>query len=275
MICCKEAFLHILPEWVREGVNTVETDRLQELRLRLQSPPELVLCGSRQWMHQNVAPEDLTFCINAASSYSPWAASTMSLGYLTAPGGHRIGVCGEAILQKGNVSGFKHISSLCVRLAKDIPGISANVRDLKGSILILGAPGRGKTTLLRDLIRQRSRRETVSVVDERGELFPEGFDRGLQTDILTGVQKSIGIMQLLKTMGPETIAVDEITSPEDTAAILAAVGCGVSLLATVHASSLEEWKQRPISEALTRNHVFQHVLILQKDQTYQVERMES
>ena len=273
MICNLKNLLHVLPPWLSSQLEHDSIESLQELRLRLDQPPELIFPGNRQFLHQRVRQEDLTFCINTARRYSPWAAVSAADGYLTIPGGHRIGICGEAIFKNGQAAGMRTIHSLCIRIARDFPGLAERMGGISGSVLILGAPGWGKTTLLRDLIRQRAQKETVAVVDERGELFPEGFARGNQTDVLTGCPKSRGILQLLRTMGPQTIAVDEITSPQDCSAILEAFGCGVSLLATAHSGSLRQFSERPVYGSLIENRVFENVLILQEDQTSQVERM--
>ena len=265
-----ESLLKVLPPWLRGETGRYESS-LQEVRLRLQRPPELITKEQRIWLHQPVVKEDLAFCINAASRYSPWTAAAAAQGYLPAPGGHRIGICGEVTVQEGQVTGIRTPRSLCIRVARDVDGIAGDLEGLTGSVLILGAPGWGKTTLLRDLIRQRSRMETVTVVDERGELFPEGFDPGPQTDVLTGCPKTSGILQAVRTMGPEAVAVDEITEETDCQAILRAAGCGVRLLATAHAGSLQEFRSRRIYEPLAE--VFQNVAVLRKDQTYQVERV--
>ena len=275
MACEWEDFLKLLPAWMQEPVNRLGKDRLQELRLRRGQPPELILRGDRLWLRQPVRQQDLDFCVNAATRYSPWSAATSGQGYLTAPGGHRIGLCGEAVLKDGVLTGFREISSLCIRVARDFSGIGKPAAELPGSVLILGAPGWGKTTLLRDLIRLRSGRETVCVVDERHELFPEGIPRGPQTDVLTGCPKDRGILQALKTMGPDVIAVDEVTAPEDCSAICRASRCGVSLLATVHGVSLEDLKSSSFLRPLTDVQIFDHALILRKDQTYRMERMKS
>ena len=140
-------------------------------------------------------------------------------------------------------------------------------------MLILGAPGRGKTTLLRDIARQISEKSTVAVVDERGEIFPSGFVRGDRMDVLTGVPKAGGVEMVLRTMGPEWIAVDEITAEEDCRSLLQAQGCGVRLLATAHAGSLDEFRGRPIYKALLDNHVFDYLLILHSDRSYGTERI--
>lgn len=178
MMCAWKQLLSVLPPRLRPEVDRLGKNALQELRLRLGMPPELVLSGESRWLGCCVSREDLNYCINAASRYSPWAAATTAQGYLTAPGGHRIGLCGEVVCKDGIVTGIREISSLCIRVARDFPGIAKRAADAPGSILILGAPGWGKTTLLRDLIRQIGEKQCVSVVDERGELFPEGWNGG-------------------------------------------------------------------------------------------------
>ena len=269
MICAWDGVLSVLPVWLRKEVR--ETEAVQEIRLRLGKPPELIFSNRRQWLGQAVSAQDLSFSLNAASRYSPWASASTAQGFVTAQGGHRIGICGEAVIREGEVTGIREISSLCIRVARDFPGIAREAGELSGSVLILGAPGWGKTTLLRDLIRQRSRLETVAVVDERGELFPRDFDRGRQTDVLTGCPKHLGMDQVLKTMGPEVIAVDEITSQEDCSSILRAANCGVSLLATAHAGSLSDLRSRELYRTLLEKNIFSHFLVLQKDQSFQVE----
>lgn len=273
MNCAWQALLSILPSWMRSDVDKQGRDRLQELRLRLHAPPELRLGLESVWMRQNCTAEDLSFCINSASRYSPWVASTAAKGYITAPGGHRIGMCGEAVCRNDRIEGIKNLTSLCIRVARDFPGISEGITP-HGSLIILGAPGWGKTTLLRDLIRRRSNRGThIAVLDERGELFPSGMDSGKRTDILTGCTKAEGMTTLLRTMGPDCIAVDEITEEADCRAALNVFGCGVDLLATAHASSLRDFLHRNVYRPLLENKVFQTAVVLHADKSWHLERM--
>lgn len=273
MKCAWKELLGILPSWLRQEVDMIGKDNLQELRLRLDEPPELILQNQIRYLTNRVCSDDLNFCINTASRYSPWAASTISQGYLTAPGGHRIGLCGQAVYRNKELTGIRDISSLCIRISKDFSGIAKGLSDVSGSVLILGAPGWGKTTLLRDLLRQIAERQTVAVIDERGELFPDGFAKGKRMDILTGAPKAAGIDMVLRTMGPDAIAMDEITAEEDCNAILQAVGCGVRLLATAHAASLQDFRKRRIYRPLLEHSVFQTIVMLHRDKTYTTERM--
>ncbi len=273
MRCAWKELLDILPKWLVPEVDALGRDTMQELRLRLDAPPELVFGNSIHRLRQKVSQGDLAYCVNAASRYSPWAASTIAQGFLTASGGHRIGLCGEAVRKGNEITGMREITSLCIRVARDFPGIGSSVAGIRGSMLILGAPGWGKTTLLRDIARQISGKSTVAVVDERGEIFPSGFSRGPRMDVLTGAPKAGGVEMVLRTMGPEWIAVDEITAEEDCRALLQAQGCGVRLLATAHAGSLEEFRVRPVYKALLDNHLFEYLLILHSDKSYRTERI--
>lgn len=274
MRCAWKELLSILPDWMRADVDELGKDSLQELRLRIGHPPELVRMGNDKLLFRDIQEADLSYIVNMASRYSPWAATTSAQGYLTAPGGHRIGLCGEAVIQRCTMTGLRQISSLCIRIARDLPGIAQSLGHLDGSVLIIGRPGSGKTTLLRDLIRYRSRKECVAVVDERGEIFPQGFDIGSRTDILTGCPKPHGIDILLRTMGPATIAVDEITAESDCQAMIRAGWCGVRLLATAHAASRADLESRPVYRPLVGSKLFDSIVILRPDKSWRLERME-
>lgn len=271
MICAWNELISILPQWLRQQIVAFEKKPLEEIRMRVNSPPELVCSDCTRWLTQIVQADDIRFCVNAASRYSPWAASTVSQGYITAQGGHRIGLCGEAVIKNGFFAGFRTVHSLCIRIARDFSGAASLVDSYNKSILILGAPGWGKTTLLRDLARKTASDCEVGVVDERRELFPDGFPIGKRMDILYGCPKHQGIETLLRTMTPEVIAVDEITAEEDCKAIINAIGCGIRLLATAHASGMEDYQKRCVYNQLRTNSVFDCFLILHPDKTYHME----
>lgn len=271
MKCAWDELLAILPQSVRSETNALARETLQELRLRAGKPPELVTADGSMWLRVAVTDADIRFVVNMASRYSPWAAATAAKGYITAPGGHRIGLCGEAVVSGGQVQSIRTVTSLNIRVARDFSGIAENVSG-SGNILIIGPPGSGKTTMLRDLARQISRQRTVTVVDERGELFPPGFETGKSMDVLTGCSKADGIEMALRTMGPDVIAVDEITASADCDALQSAGWCGVGLIATAHASCAADLYTRAIYRPLTEKGLFDTLLVLRKDKSWSIER---
>ena len=280
MRCAWQAYLNLLPHWLRYEVDRQGRDTLQELRLRIAKNPELIMQNETSYINRRVAGEDIAFVINAASEYSPWSARTVSQGFLTAAGGHRIGICGIAVVGENKMLGISQPTSLCLRVARDFENIAAKISQIQSSILIIGPPGSGKTTLLRDLIRCKGNLdgECVSVVDERQELFPIYkaeccFFTGEKTDILSGCPKAVGIESVLRSMNPRWIAVDEITAQADCEALLHAGWCGVRLLATAHADSIEDLKSRPVYQPLIHSNLFETVVILRRDKSWTIERM--
>lgn len=276
MKCMSKELMSILPNSIRESVKRMELTDIQEIRLKIGCQGQIRDGKENKLLPHWVLPEDLSFVINTASRYSPWNSGSAAKGYLTAPGGHRIGICGEGILDKGCVQGIRNPSSLCIRVAKEIQGAGESV-DLRDSLLIIGPPGSGKTTLLRDLIRRicQENRGFISVVDERGEIFPQiggksCFDSG-SADVLTGCAKPEGIEMVLRSMGPNWIAVDEITAKQDCDALIQAGWCGVKLLATVHAGSVEDLMRRPVYRPLVESKLFRTGVLLSADK--QIERV--
>ncbi len=273
MNCGWKELMQILPSWLRGQVDGPYRNTLQELRLRTGKPVQVIFNGGQAWLSREVGEADLSFVVNTACRYSPWTAVGAASGYITAPGGHRIGLCGDAVIQGGQMTGLRSLRSLNIRVARDLPGIARSLEKCGGSLLIIGAPGTGKTTLLRDLVRQLSRRETVGVVDSRGELFPSCFDTGQAVDVLTGCQKAQGLDTLIRTMGPVTVAVDEITDAADCEALLRAGWCGVRLLATAHAIGKEDLYSRKIYRPLVETGLFDTLVVLKPDKSFRTERM--
>lgn len=256
----EQQLLSILPQRLRRE----DFRDVRELRLRLGQRPRLVTGQGFREPEGAVSDEELRFIVNAASRYSPWSAQSIAEGYLTAPGGHRLGLCGQGAGQT-----LREITSICLRVARDYAGIAAGL-PMEGNLLILGAPGSGKTTLLRDYIRQRARRSAVAVVDERREIFPGGFDRSGSIDILSGVAKDRGMDMVLRSMSPRVIALDEITCSDDCAALIRAAWCGVELVATAHAGSLRDLKERQVYRPLLDTGLFSRVVILDRAQCWHI-----
>ena len=275
MRCAWKELLAVLPPRMRADVDRLGRETLQEIRLRLNKNVQLLCSRQVYKLDCKATNEDMTFVINASSKYSPWSAATASQGYITAAGGHRIGLCGIAVVSSGQMTGIRCPTSLCIRVAREFPGIAAGMERLDGNILIVGPPGSGKTTLLRDLIRRISQKEqgSIAVIDERFELFPPGMDSGDNTDVLQGCSKVSGVQAALRTMGPTCIAVDEITAQDDCRAITEAVWCGVRVIATAHAANRQDLLQRSIYRPLMEGGLFEQLILLQRDKSYRTERI--
>ena len=277
--------ISILPPELRAGLARLELSAVEELRLRAGYPPAALLRGQERPIPGVSAPVTsrmLEQILSAATGHSCYSAEeSLREGYVTLPGGHRIGLCGTAAVQDGRVRTIRSVSSLCIRIARQIPAAPPElVRRLRESALILGPPGCGKTTLLRDCVRQLSNSgQRVCIVDERGELAAchlgaAQLDVGAHTDVLTGCPKACGIPLLLRGMRPDWITVDEITAPEDIRAMEQASYCGVRFLATAHASGPDELQKRPLYRSLCTLGLFKTLWILTPDRQVREERMD-
>ena len=272
MQCVWESFIHLLPLWMREQVDKQGKDRLQELRMRLGTPLQMVLDDRIIKGNRLIDSDDINHTINMASKYSPWATATTADGYITVHGGHRIGLCGITVNADGKTSNIHKLTSICIRIARNLTGIAKDAWKTEGSILIIGAPGSGKTTLLRDLICSHSNHKdaAISVVDERQEIFPCNngifcFDIGSNTDVISGCSKSEGIEAALRNTGPTIIAVDEITAQSDCDSLMNAAYCGVDLIATAHAASSKDLHLRSVYRPLVDSRLFDHLLVMVKE----------
>lgn len=204
-------------------------------------------------------------------------------GFLTLPGGHRVGLCGRAVV-RGTAYALRDIVSLNVRLARQVPGAAdavlpwlVDAGGLPHSTLVVSPPGAGKTTLLRDLARQLSYGRPdlgrpglrVGVVDERCELAGgcrgrPALDLGPRTDVLEGCPKAVGLSLLLRAMGPQVVVTDEVGRPEDAEALAEAARAGVRVLASAHAGSLGEAARRPVLRELLASACFGRLVLLSR-----------
>lgn len=207
------------------------------------------------------------------------AEESLKNGYITLPGGHRVGICGTAVTKKREITFVKNLSSVSVRIAREIKGAADEVLPFVlqngcfENTLIVSAPGCGKTTLLRDLVRQLSGETSphyrISLLDERGEIAAKWrgvpqLDVGVHTDILDGVSKAEGSMLLMRAMSPQIIAMDEITAPEDVRALQYASHCGVGLLATAHGYDLDCLMSRPLYREMMESSIFNYCIVIRQ-----------
>jgi len=286
-----------LPVRLRKAALALAEERkalAEEFRLRAGQPMTVLLPTGEMSLSVHVEPEELEGLCDLATEFSRYAAAeTLREGYLSVRGGFRIGLCGTAVMKDGVNTNLKSLSSAAVRIAREKPGIADSVapglfRDGDfASTLILSPPGGGKTTLLRDLVRRLSEGvgeygpRRVSLIDERGEVAvmyrgePQ-MNVGPHTDVLDACPKALGIPIVLRAMNPQIIAVDEITLQEDLKAVSMAAGCGVRLLATIHAAGVEELQQKPLYAQLLADKVFRlavRVVPTEAGRFYQVEEL--
>lgn len=281
---------------ILDNIKAVAFREVEELRLRVDQPLLVRTSDKDIFLNREggvtspnkayfVKREDLACALERMTHSSVYAAEEdLKQGFLTLPGGNRVGVTGEAVLQHGQIQTLKHISSLNLRIARDILGQGLKILPLLlgadgtfGHTLLISPPRAGKTTLLRDLIRLISNGvpqlglmgQTVGVVDERGELAGmwQGvptYNLGYRTDVLDGCPKASGMSMIVRSMAPQVIAMDELGHADDVTALLDALRTGVRILSTAHASSLEEARRRPILAQMFAQGVFERLVVLSR-----------
>lgn len=263
----------LLPASLRSAVQSFPlAESAEEIRLRIGKAPTLLISGTEKLFSTvPVRREDIKTVLENASCSSLYSVSDeLRRGYITAPGGVRVGVCGSAAV-KGEVTALRDVTSLALRIPREVIGAGGEVLnnyDYLRSTLILSPPGGGKTTLLRELVRQSSNAGfRVCVADERGEIAgvyasePQ-FDIGEHTDVLSFAPKAEGALMLLRAMNPQIIALDEITRPADCEAIEAVSNCGVSVYATAHASCLDDLRRREVYRSVLSLGVFKTAIFI-------------
>lgn len=294
----KEPVMRIFPGELRRVMSALEMEleHLEEIRLRAEQPLLVVWKGGEYFVSPEgnltrqraqayrISGKLIKETVECISSHSLYAyEEELKQGFLTIQGGHRIGVAGKMVMEDGKVRTIKHLSFLNIRLAHEIYGCADSILPyLYGDqhqilhTLLISPPRCGKTTLLRDLIRQFSNgREgyagvCVGVVDERSEIgacyqgIPQN-DLGIRTDVLDCCPKQIGMMMLIRTMSPDVVAVDEIGSRGDMEAMEYVMNCGCRLLASVHGASLDEIRRKPVLERMVREQWFERYVVLDRN----------
>lgn len=264
-------------------------EKLQEIRLRVNGPLMVVYNHREAFISQEgrmISKEQGAITVSYAqiretmeyiSDYSLYAyEDEIRQGFITIQGGHRVGIAGKIVLEDGKIRNIKYISFINIRLSHQIPGCADTVMPYIKSgkdiyhTLIISPPRCGKTTILRDIIRQISQSPdgiNVGVVDERSEIaacylgVPQN-DVGIRTDVLDCCPKADGMMMLIRSMSPQVIAVDEVGSRKDLEAIEYVINCGCKLIATVHGSSVDDLRSRPILRRLVEERLFERYVVL-------------
>lgn len=283
----KEEILQVLPVRLQKIVDHAITDwnTLQEIHIRSGRQIVLTIQGRKRFPDQNgqvVSQREFRECLEHVSNYSLYAfEEEIRKGYLTIPGGHRIGVAGRIVMAENTIQTMRNISFMHIRISHERKGCADRIMPYlyeRGnflSTLILSPPGAGKTTLLRDIVRHVATGgrmvsgKNVSVVDERSEIagcclgIPQK-DVGLFTDVLDACPKAEGIVMAIRSLSPEVIAVDEIGGAKEEEALQMALTGGCALLATIHGESLQDLHNSPWIGRIMRQNMFQRIIVLEK-----------
>lgn len=261
------------------AIPAAQKEHVQEIRLREGRQPSLFMGGREQILQcRKVTRADIDESFRLACEYSIHSYQReIAQGFLTVRGGHRIGLCGTAVVKCGVVESVKDISGMNIRVAREVFGSADEIMhrvlsgDGQGGILLAGAPSSGKTTILRDLCRQLGKTTKLSIIDERGEIAAvyRGIPQnavGEQSDVFDGYPKAAGIMMALRVMSPQVIACDEIGDEADCKGIEACLHAGVRIIATAHASSIPELYARRHIASMLESGAFGKIVLLDNAQ---------
>lgn len=260
--------LNFIPNRVRDEIVRLSdlyggTDAVSELRLRTASRGVITVGGKRLPLASEISQAELAEVLTRMCRGSLYAyRDKIAEGYITLPGGVRVGICGRARYDGGALVGISDISSLIFRIpTSDFFDTEALVSLFQGSrsgMLIYSPPGGGKTTALRSLASLIGRGwygEDVVIIDERREFLPEDYI-GCSVDILRGYKRAHGVEIALRTLSPTVMIIDEIGREQECLALLGLLNSGVRLIATAHADSLEGLKRRSSVLSLLNGQIF-------------------
>ena len=268
------------PDDVKKEFETVPAEIWEESKeIRIRAERKISInCFSKEYILNQIASTEMilrlveNFSENSLYSFQ----KEINEGFITLKGGHRVGISGTSVIENEKIKNIKYISSLNIRIAREVKCCAQKLldkiyKDEFENTLIISPPGCGKTTLLRDCIRfisdgyKNLNGKNIGLVDERSEIaamykgIPQN-DIGMRTDIINNCKKDIGMRMMIRSMGPDVIATDEIGSVEDVNAILDACTAGIKLLLTSHGSELSD-----MPKVLFENKIFSNVVLLNKE----------
>ena len=278
----------ILPDKIISAIKTLNYANLQEIRLRANKPVTVCYCSNFYFLGTNgivsgksnalyLTPTEIADIVHKSSNYSIYTINdNLKQGYITLSSGERIGIIGQVVSENDSVITVKNFSSLNIRIPHEVKGISNDLMDYlidDGEFLntlIISSPAVGKTTLLRDIVRNLSSiqfAKNVLVVDERNEISASfngksAMDLGDFSDIITFSSKEFAFTNGIRSMSPDIIATDEIGTKNDYDAILKASSCGVKILATIHAKDIDELLRKTDFIVLKNYKTFKRYVVL-------------
>ncbi|CAM2077981.1 stage III sporulation protein AA [Paraclostridium bifermentans] len=273
----------ILPGTIGNSIKQfLMEDKIQEIRIKVGKPIILNLAFEEKVLDYIPTREDLRHLITKISNYSLYAfEEEIKQGYITLKGGHRVGLAGECVMSKGEVRTIKNISSLNIRICKEVIGASNKVmrliteNDRVYNTLIVSPPKCGKTTILRDIAKNLSngmyqislKGKKVTIVDERSEIaacyngIPQ-MNVGIRTDILDNCLKKSGMIMAIRSLSPEVLICDEIGTEGDLEALNMAFNSGVNIIVTVHGYDINDIYNREVFKELIDNCVLERIIVL-------------
>lgn len=273
----EEEVFRIFPQKLLKEITVyLDDSKLQEIRLK-EGKYIILYLGEREIVNNyKVTRADIKFILQRISNYSLFAfEDEIKQGFITMKGGHRIGLAGECVMDGDNVRTIKNITSLNIRLCRQIIGCSKKVvpyivedGDVKNT-LIISPPKCGKTTLLRDIVRDISQnyRKKVVVIDERSEIAAcyEGVPQmtlGIRTDVLDNCIKSKGMIMAIRSLSPEVVICDELGTDNDIEALIMAYNSGVKIITSIHGYGIEDLENRRIFKNILDNNILERIIVL-------------
>jgi len=266
-----------LPDSVLDWAGALPEETV-EVRLRAGQRMEIRTPGESRLAGAPLSAAQVRSAVDEMAQHSLYAwEEELKQGFFTMENGCRVGVGGRFVTKGGRIEGITHISSASVRMARQVKGAAGGLRNAlcregqPASALILSPPGRGKTTLLREIARCFSAGEQgfpacrVGLADERCELAAchagvPSLDVGPRTDVYEACPKHLAIPLMVRALGCDLIVTDELGQAQDAQCVLEALRCGVRVIASAHARTLEEAMRRPSLRELMQAHAFEVVV---------------